>query len=91
MEIAVNWLVVLRRLGQKAGPYLVLEMLLPGGTLFAVLLFIYRRNKSGIGGGTRGAVAGVMRTLASVFEKGILVPAPIRLVLLRSTTIRSES
>ena len=91
MEIAINWLGVLRRLGQKAGPYLVLEMLLPGGTLFALLLFIYRRRKSGIGAGTPGAVAGAMRTLASVFDKGILVPAPMRLVSQRSRTMRSES
>jgi hypothetical protein len=29
---------------QKAGPYLLLEILLPGGTLFALLLFLYRRR-----------------------------------------------
>jgi hypothetical protein len=29
---------------QKAGPYLLLEILLPGGTLFALLLFLYRRS-----------------------------------------------
>src|SRR5215218_3626862 len=32
---------------QKAGPYLLLEILLPGGTLFALLLFLYRRQKNG--------------------------------------------
>jgi len=30
---------------QKAGPYLLLELLLPGGTLFALLLYVYRRNR----------------------------------------------
>jgi hypothetical protein len=30
---------------QKAGPYLVLEILLPGGTLFALLLFLYQRRE----------------------------------------------
>ena len=30
---------------QKAGPYLLLEILLPGGTLFALLLFLYRRSQ----------------------------------------------
>ena len=44
MQIAVDWLSILRRAGQKAGPYLMLEMLLPGGTLFALLLFLYRRT-----------------------------------------------
>jgi hypothetical protein len=30
---------------QKAGPYLLLELLLPGGTLFALLLYVYRRSR----------------------------------------------
>jgi len=30
---------------QKAGPYLLLEILLPGGTLFALLLLLYRRRQ----------------------------------------------
>lgn len=30
---------------QRAGPYLLLELLLPGGTLFALLLFLYRRSR----------------------------------------------
>lgn len=32
---------------RKAGPYLLLEILLPGGTLFALLLFLYRRRRGG--------------------------------------------
>ena len=32
---------------QKAGPYLLLEILLPGGTLFALLLYLYRRQHNG--------------------------------------------
>jgi hypothetical protein len=32
---------------QKAGPYLLLEILLPGGTLFALLLYLYRRQQNG--------------------------------------------
>jgi len=31
---------------QKAGPYLLLEILLPGGTLFALLLFVYQRRQA---------------------------------------------
>jgi hypothetical protein len=49
MPNAVDGLRRLRRIGQKAGPYIVLEMLLPGGTLFALLLFLYRRRPFGIG------------------------------------------
>jgi len=33
-----------RRWGQAFGPYLMLEILLPGGTLVALLLFLYRRQ-----------------------------------------------
>ena len=29
----------------KLGPYVMLEILLPGGTLVALLLFLYRRRK----------------------------------------------
>ena len=29
---------------RSAGPYLFIELLLPGGTLFSLLLFLYRRG-----------------------------------------------
>jgi hypothetical protein len=32
------------QLVERAGPYLLLELLLPGGTLFALLLFVYRNR-----------------------------------------------
>jgi hypothetical protein len=38
----------LRRFGAKLGPYVLLELLLPGGTLFALLLFLYQRWKLSI-------------------------------------------
>jgi len=56
MQIVTSWLGILRRVGQKAGPYLMLEMLLPGGTLFALLLFLYRRWRPDIGSGAQRAV-----------------------------------
>lgn len=37
---------LLTNLVQKAGPYLLLELLLPGGTLFALLLFAYQRKQA---------------------------------------------
>jgi hypothetical protein len=49
MQAVVRGLGTLRRLGQTAGPYLMLELLLPGGTLLALLLFLYRRRRLGIG------------------------------------------
>jgi len=47
MQIVMTWLGLLRKFGQKAGPYLMLEMLLPGGTLLALLLFLYQRRRPG--------------------------------------------
>ena len=48
MKKVIYGLEALRRLGQTLGPYLILEILLPGGTLFALLLFLYRRRKVGM-------------------------------------------
>ena len=90
MQAIISWLGILRRVGQKAGPYLLLEMLLPGGTLFALLLFLYRRRKPGLGVSAAQAIAAAMRTLAGIFEQRILAPVPIRLDPHRSTTIRSQ-
>ncbi len=48
---------VFGNLVQKAGPYLLLEVLLPGGTVFALLLFLcQRRLQSGAANGTRVSV-----------------------------------
>jgi hypothetical protein len=43
-----NW-ESLRRFAKQLGPYLMLEILLPGGTLFALLFFLYRSGKFNIG------------------------------------------
>ena len=44
MENFENLMRVLRAWLRTLGPYVLLEMLLPGGTLFALLLFLYRRS-----------------------------------------------
>jgi hypothetical protein len=44
MEIIMLGLEIARRLALRAGPYLVIEILLPGGTLLALLLYLYRRR-----------------------------------------------
>jgi hypothetical protein len=46
MENVIDLLEPLRRFGVKLGPYVLLELLLPGGTLFALLLFLHRRSKA---------------------------------------------
>ena len=78
MQIVTSWLGVLRRVGQKAGPYLMLEMVLPGGTLLALLLFLWQRGNPDIGRAVQAAVQALMRALAGVFDRSILVPAPVR-------------
>jgi hypothetical protein len=36
---------ILRCVGAQVGPYLMMEILLPGGSLMALLLFLYRRRR----------------------------------------------
>jgi hypothetical protein len=45
MQTVANLLEVVRAWMRRLGPYVLLEMLLPGGTLFALLLFLYRRGR----------------------------------------------
>ena len=90
MQAIIGWLDILRRVGQKAGPYLLLEMLLPGGTLFALLLFLYRRRKPGLGANAEQAIAAAVRMVAGIFEQRVLAPVPVRLHAPRSTTNRSQ-
>jgi hypothetical protein len=40
----MNSLRTLARMARAAGPYLLLEMILPGGTLFALALYLHRRG-----------------------------------------------
>lgn len=47
MQLVVGSMATLRGLMQKLGPYLLLEIVLPGGTLCALLLFLYRRWRQG--------------------------------------------
>ena len=72
MQIALNRLEKLRRVGQKFGPYLILEMLLPGGTLVALLLFLCRDGRLDTAGIAARAGLAVARTLKQGF--GMLRP-----------------
>jgi hypothetical protein len=56
MRIVISWLDILRKVGQKTGPYLMLEILMPGGTLLALLLFLYRRRKPDTGRDAQQAI-----------------------------------
>jgi hypothetical protein len=74
MPIVMSRLGMLRRLGQALGPYLILEILLPGGTVLALLLFLYRRSELDIGSiMSRTALAGRL-ALASILRQAISLP-----------------
>jgi len=51
---------------EKAGPYLLLELLLPGGTLFALLLYLYRRQRPADAGARSGLTRWSGRLLCRV-------------------------
>jgi hypothetical protein len=52
---------------RKLGPYVLLEVLLPGGTLFALMLFVYR-HPARARRFARRAHRAASRTVASVRE-----------------------
>ncbi len=65
----------LRRLARGFGPYLMLEIVMPGGTLLALLLFLYRRRKLEAGSASRVVIA-ITRTLASFLDQGLSLWRP---------------
>jgi len=66
---------------QQLGPYLLLEILLPGGTLFALfLLFYQRRHKLGAAAlpATRGCDRGGGRPIFQTHCVSQLAPVPCK-------------
>lgn len=59
------------RFGQKVGPYLMLEILLPGGTVLALLLFLYRHSKLNTGIDTPRTAVTLTRVLGRIAEQNI--------------------
>jgi hypothetical protein len=47
MDEIVNHFQAVRAVWPKIAPYVLIELALPGGTLLAVLLFFYRRLRTG--------------------------------------------
>jgi hypothetical protein len=62
----------LGRLVQKAGPYLLLEMVLPGGTLLALLLFLHQRGHFGFLRGARTFAGDIGRVISNDLERASL-------------------
>ncbi len=48
---------------RRVGPYVVLEILLPGGTLFALLLLLYRTRTVSVGPVAQRPALAMTRTL----------------------------
>ena len=79
MPIVMSRLGMLRRLGQELGPYLMLEILLPGGTVLALLLFLYRRSDLDIGSIVSRTVLAGRLALASILRQAISMPRSLNL------------
>jgi hypothetical protein len=62
MQFVISTLETLRRWAQKFGPYVLLELLMPGGTLFALLLFLYQSKKLSFGAVVPRAAIAVTRS-----------------------------
>lgn len=69
MQAIISGLQTVRRLAQRLGPYVLLEILLPGGTFVALALFVYR-NRTLPGGDLQSVVVPLKRGLASLAECG---------------------
>ena len=69
---------LLGRFGAKLGPYVLLELLLPGGTLFALLLFLYRRWKLNAGSPPTLIRLASPPEPVSMLWRGILAMQPAR-------------
>lgn len=76
METVMLGLARLARLVQKWGPYFMIELLMPGGTLLALLLFLYQRRNGKLEGGELQGPFAMMRSLMTTVQQGIFVPQP---------------
>jgi hypothetical protein len=66
----------LRRVGQRFGPYLLVELLLPGGSLVALALFLYREGKLGRSADLTAIARKFRRAVTDLFGKRMLVLQP---------------
>lgn len=61
---------------QRAGPYVLLEILLPGGTLLALLLYLYRRHPSRFARAARSLGLGwVLGRMVDALDLRVVAPA----------------
>lgn len=57
-----------QRLVREAGPYLLIELVLPGGTLIALTLYLYRKGHLRSVDDLRAFLGGVLRTAGRLFD-----------------------
>lgn len=57
------------RLLRRAGPYVVLEIVLPGGTLFALLLYLHRTGQLRQIANLPSMARGVLHAAGKVFDQ----------------------
>ncbi len=69
---------IIASLVQKVGPYLLLEILLPGGTLFALLLFVYQRRQAQGGADTQRPAAIIAQAIRRACARFMSVARPFR-------------
>ena len=74
MRIVTSRLGMLHRLGRQLGPYLMLEILLPGGTVLALLLFLCRRSGLDIRGIVSRTILAGRLALASALQQAAFLP-----------------
>ena len=73
-----EYFAALRSILAKMGPYVLIELVLPGGTLIALLVFLYRRRRDATGGapfalmdvGLFSRVGDEMRSLSQAYGLG---------------------
>ena len=62
----------------KWGPYLMIELVMPGGTLLALLLFLYQRRNGKLETGEALGTSAVVRALIASARQSLLALQPAR-------------
>src|SRR6266849_3561433 len=75
METVRSRFEITRQVLQKAGPYLLIEVLLPGGSLVAAMLYLYRRKRAKASGASESLVGPMRVFLARVLAAGCVALA----------------
>lgn len=63
---------------ERLGPYLLIELLLPGGTLLAMLFYLYRRGRDGGAGLRRASPFAVAAGRLLAISRALVDRLPLR-------------